>query len=164
MWQMKLQIIDILNQREYYSNTNIGNTDAQATFASIVAKEKTPRKKRTATATDTLLESIVSGMQEVKAYDITVLDLRKLHNSMADYFVVCHGSSNTQVHAISQSVEKFTAQMCNDKPWHVEGAKNAQWVLMDYIDIVVHVFDKEARQFYCLEDLWADAETRRIED
>ncbi len=135
----------------------------QATFADIVAKEKRTIKKKPSSGSDTLLECIIAGMQEVKSHDIAVLDLRSLHSAMADYFVVCTGNSNTQVQAIAQSVEKETIKICQDPPWHVEGLKNAKWVLMDYVHVVVHIFDKEARDFYALEDLWADASIKRIE-
>jgi len=81
---------------------------------------------------------------------------------MTDYFVICHGNSNTQVQAIAQSVEKETQKTLGDSPWHIEGTRNAKWVLMDYVNVVVHIFDQEARGFYALEDLWADAEMKHI--
>ncbi len=133
------------------------------TFANIVNKENISLKKNPVGATPDLLESVIVGMQDVKANDITILDLRTIHHTMADYFVICHGSSNTQVKAIAQSVEKETAKSCGDQPWHVEGIQNAKWVLLDYVDIVVHIFDKEARDFYALEDLWADAAMKRVD-
>lgn len=102
-------------------------------------------------------------MQEVKGNDIHVMDMRGLSHAMADYFVVCHGNSNTQVKAIADSVERETFKLCNEHPFHVEGLKNAHWVLMDYVNVVVHIFDKDSRAFYALEDLWADAESKRID-
>jgi ribosome-associated protein len=128
-----------------------------------VTKQRASAKRKPALEAASLLDAVIEGMQEIKAHDIVVLDMRNLQNAMADYFVVCHGNSNTQVQAISQSVEKVTKERCGDDPWHVEGVKNGQWILMDYINIVVHVFEKEARYFYGLEDLWADATIKRIE-
>jgi ribosome-associated protein len=132
-------------------------------FAVIVTKQKTTRKKKTTDETQALLDAIVFGMQEVKANDIVQVDLRKLSHAMADYFVVCHGTSNTQVQALADSVEREVQKMTGEKPMHVEGNRNAKWVLMDYINVVVHIFDPESRNFYDLESLWADGETKRIE-
>jgi ribosome-associated protein len=83
-------------------------------------------------------------------------------NALSDFFVVCHGSSNTQVKAIADSVEKETFRMLNDEPAHTEGVNNATWILMDYVNVVVHIFSRDARDFYALEDLWADASVKRI--
>lgn len=109
------------------------------------------------------MEEIVHGMQEVKAHDIVVMDMRHVPNAMADYFLICHGTSTTQVEAISRSVEKETVKTLGVRPSHVEGERNAQWVLMDYFDIIVHIFNDSMRQYYALEELWADARFERIE-
>ena len=114
--------------------------------------------------TEQLLKAIVSGMQEVKARDICVMDLRSTGSPVADYFVICHGSSTTQVEAISRSVEEFSLKLCKEKPWHTEGKRNAQWILMDFVSIVVHIFEESAREYYALEELWADAAVKRIEE
>ncbi|MDG1159922.1 MAG: ribosome silencing factor [Flavobacteriales bacterium] len=114
--------------------------------------------------TTLLLESIIEGIQDVKGHDITVLDLTKIPHSVASHFVVCHGNSNTQVTAIARGVEKQTSIALNEKPWSREGIGNAEWALLDYGNIVVHVFYKEARAFYALEELWADAELTHYED
>lgn len=110
-----------------------------------------------------LIQSIVSGIQEVKGHDITVLDLRSIPHAVADYFVVCHGNSNTQVKSISRSVEAMVSKEINDRPWHKEGVQNANWILLDYSEAVVHIFYKEDREYYALEDLWADAEVSGVE-
>lgn len=107
-------------------------------------------------------ETIVDGMQEVKAHNIVVLDMRQIKNATADFFIVCHGTSNTQVTAIARSVEKVTFEQINEKPWHIEGTGNSKWILMDYVNVVVHIFDLETRPFYALEELWADAKTIKI--
>ena len=91
-------------------------------------------------STDVLLTSIIKGIEEVKGNDIDILDLRDIDNAVCDYFVICNGTSNTQVNAIVNSIQKTVSKEIKDKPWHVEGTDNAEWVLMDYVSIVVHVF------------------------
>ncbi len=114
--------------------------------------------------TEILLDEIINGMQEVKAHDIVVMDLRHVENAMSDYFVICHGTSTTQVEAISRSIEKETLKSLGYRASHVEGERNAQWILMDYFDIIVHIFNDRMRDYYALEELWADAAFKRIED
>ena len=104
-----------------------------------------------------LLDAVVQGMQEVKAKDIVHLDLREVPNTVCDHFIICHGDSSTQVEAIARSVERFTLQRLKEKPWHTEGKENAGWVLLDYVDVVVHVFLRDVRTYYGLDQLWADA-------
>ena len=93
-----------------------------------------------------------------------LLDLRAIDNSACDYFVICNGNSNTQVTAIVNSVQKTVSKEIKDKPWHVEGMENAEWVLMDYVNIVVHVFQKNIREYYNIESLWGDAKITTIEN
>ncbi len=104
-----------------------------------------------------LVDTIVDGIQDIKGKDIVILDLTKLANSVTDYFVICTGDSNTQVDGIAGSVLKKVRETTGEKPWHQEGQNNSEWVLMDYVSVVVHVFYREQREFYNLEDLWADA-------
>jgi len=111
---------------------------------------------------DELLINIIKGIEEVKGNDIDILDLRDIENTVCDYFIICNGTSNTQVNAIVNSVQKTVSKELKDKPWHVEGADNAEWVLMDYVDIVVHVFQKHVREFYNIEGLWGDAKITTI--
>jgi len=115
-------------------------------------------------STDVLLTSIIKGIEEVKGNDIVILDLRTIDTAVCDYFVICNGSSNTQVNAIVNSVQKIVSKELKDKPWHVEGTDNAEWVLMDYVSIVVHVFQKEIREYYNIEDLWGDAVITTLEN
>lgn len=115
-------------------------------------------------STDVLLTSIIKGIEEVKGNDIVILDLRTIETAVCDYFVICNGSSNTQVNAIVNSVQKIVSKELKDKPWHVEGTDNAEWVLMDYVSIVVHVFQKEIREYYNIEDLWGDAKITTLEN
>jgi ribosome-associated protein len=104
-----------------------------------------------------LCDAIVEGMQENKAQDIVVLDLREITNAVCDFFVICSGESSTQVEGISNTVTRHTRKELKEKPWHIEGKTNSEWVLLDYINVVAHIFYKDARPFYDLEDLWADA-------
>lgn len=110
-----------------------------------------------------LAETIVKGMQELKGSDITVLNLADVPGAVSPYFVICHGDSSTQVEAIARSIEKETQKELKEKPWHIEGNENAEWVLLDYVDVVAHVFYRETREFYNLEGLWADATFEKIE-
>ncbi len=113
---------------------------------------------------DLLITSIIKGIEEVKGENITILDLREIENTVCDYFVICDGNSNTQVNAISGSIQKIVSKTQKDKPWHVEGEDNAEWVLLDYVNVVVHVFQKNIREFYNLEGLWGDAKITNIEN
>ncbi len=104
-----------------------------------------------------LCDTIVEGMQENKALDIVVLDLRKIESAVCDFFVICTGESSTQVDGISTSLVRYTRESIKERPWRIEGQNNSEWVLIDYVSVVAHVFYKETRTFYDLEDLWADA-------
>jgi ribosome-associated protein len=115
-------------------------------------------------STDVLLTNIIKGIEEVKGNDIDILDLRAIDTAVCDYFVICSGTSNTQVNAIVNSVQKIVSKEIKDKPWHVEGTDNAEWVLMDYVSIVVHVFQKEIREYYNIEGLWGDAKITSLEN
>ena len=112
---------------------------------------------------DDLLANIIKGIEEVKGDNIKILDLRAIDNTVCDYFVICDGNSNTQVNAIVGSIQKIVSKELKDKPWHVEGAENGEWVLMDYVNIVVHVFQKHIREYYRIENLWGDAKITTIE-
>jgi ribosome-associated protein len=113
---------------------------------------------------DDLLANIILGIEEVKGNDIDILDLREIETSSCDYFVICNGNSNTQVNAIVSSIQKTVSKAIKDKPWHIEGSDNAEWVLMDYVNIVVHVFQKHIREYYNIESLWGDAKITKIEN
>lgn len=113
--------------------------------------------------TDQIVAEIIKGMEEVKAQEIQILDLRSIENTVCDYFVICSGTSNTQVNAIVNSVQKIVSKSLKEKPWHIEGSDNAEWVLMDYVHVVVHVFQKHIREFYDIEGLWGDAKSVSVE-
>lgn len=111
---------------------------------------------------DDLIANVIKGIENVKGENITVLDLRDLDNTPCDYFIICDGNSNTQVNAISGSIQKLVSKELRDKPWHVEGETNSEWILMDYVNVVVHVFQKHIREFYNIESLWGDAKITTI--
>ncbi len=113
-------------------------------------------------STDELISVIIKGIDDVKGEDIQLLDLREIENTVCDYFIICSGNSNTQVNAISGSIQKVVSKEIKDKPWHVEGQGNSEWVLMDYVNVVVHVFQKQVREFYDIESLWGDAKITEI--
>ncbi len=121
-------------------------------------------KKKKELNSEKLSEAIVLGMQEKKGFDIVVMDLRKVKNAVADFFVICSGSSDKQLDAISESIDEFVFKKVKENPWHSEGKNNKEWMLLDYINVVAHVFKKEKRNFYALEKLWGDAEITEIED
>ena len=110
-----------------------------------------------------LITTMISGIEEGKGKEITIWDLREIENTVCDYFIVCEGTSNTQVNAIVNSIQKQVSKILKDKPWHVEGEDNAECVLMDYVNVVVHVFQKQVREYYDIESLWGDAKTTQIE-
>ncbi|MEN3322762.1 ribosome silencing factor [Mariniflexile soesokkakense] len=112
---------------------------------------------------DQLISVIISGIEDVKGKEINILDLREIENTVCDYFIICEGTSNTQVNAIVNSVQKKVSKELKDHPWHIEGMDNAEWVLMDYVNVVVHVFQKQIRQYYDIESLWGDAKTTVIQ-
>ena len=109
-----------------------------------------------------LIEKIVMGISDVKGQDIEMIDLRKIENRICDFYIICSGSSNTHVSAILNSVKKKVSKTLNEKPSHTEGEENAEWILLDYINVVVHIFQKQIRDFYRIEELWGDCKTNMI--
>ena len=104
-----------------------------------------------------IVRSAIEGVSDIKGETLLLLDLRGLDNAVCDFFIVAEAQSTTQVNAMADAVHKRVREEANDKPWHVEGAQQSEWVLMDYVSTVVHLFQREARAFYDLEGLWADA-------
>lgn len=111
-----------------------------------------------------LAETITKGIQEKKGSNITIADLSGIEGAICQYFIICQGNSPSQVEAITDSVEEFARINAGEKPVHVVGLTNAQWVAMDYTDIMVHIFLPETREYYNLENLWEDAKLTRIPD
>ena len=112
---------------------------------------------------DHLLSLIIQGIEEVKGKDIEILDLREIDNTVCDYFVLCNGNSSTQVNALEGSIVKTVSRGMKEKPWHIESTSNSKWVLLDYVSVVVHIFQPETRNFYDIEGLWGDAKSIKIE-
>lgn len=109
--------------------------------------------------TDQLITQAIKGIEDVKGLDIEILDLRELENTVTDYFIICNGTSNTHVNAIVNSIQKTVSKAIQEKAWHIEGSDNSEWVLMDYVHVVVHVFQKHIREHYDIEGLWGDAKS-----
>jgi len=120
--------------------------------------------KKKKAESEKLSQTIVKGMQEKKASDLVVLDLRKVKNGVADFFILCSGNSDKQLDAIADSVDDEVFKTLKENPWYTEGKNNKEWILLDYIDVVVHIFRKDRRQYYALETLWGDAEITEIKD
>jgi ribosome-associated protein len=116
------------------------------------------------TEAEQLIHAIVEGIQRKKGIDVVKIDLTKINHTECKYFIICHGNSNTQVDAIAHSVEDTVEELLKEKAWHIDGYKNSIWILLDYADIMVHVFQKDARKFYDLENLWADAHIELIKE
>lgn len=148
------------------SKTSEKEKDEKKANAIVNSEKKKVAKKRvkvsTSKETNGLLDSIIDGMQEKKAKNITVLDLQNIENRISDFFVICDADSGTHVDAIADSVEEVVLKQTGEKPYHSEGQQNSEWILIDYINIVVHVFLKETREYYNIEGLWGDAEIRTI--
>ena len=134
--------------------------------ATKVAKVKTEKnvatKKIIKDANQLLADAIVDGILEVKGRNISVLNLTNIHNRVCDYFIICQADSNTQVNAIAASVEETVKKKLGERPYKKEGFENSEWILVDYVTVVVHIFQSQIRNYYNLESLWADAEVKQI--
>ena len=108
-----------------------------------------------------LVEKIISSIDEVKGIDVDLLDLRKINNTVCRFFIICTGTSNTHVSAITSSIKKNVSKELKEKPYSMEGLENQEWVLIDYVDVVVHIFQQNIREFYDIENLWGDAKILR---
>jgi ribosome-associated protein len=125
---------------------------------------KRPKKTSSAKETSSLLDAIVEGMKDRKAKNITILDLQSIENRVTDYFVICDADSNTHVNSIGDSVSEIVEKMTKERPYHIEGTQNGEWILIDYINIVAHIFLREMREHYNIEGLWGDAEITEVKD
>jgi len=111
-----------------------------------------------------LLDAAIEGLQKTKGENIVCINLKGIENAVCEYFIICSGTSNTHVSALAGSVEKEIRKALQEKPWHSEGFGSSEWVLLDYVNVVIHIFQEEARDFYNLEGLWADAEISKIKE
>jgi len=114
--------------------------------------------------TDKLISCVVEGIEEVKGSKINILNLKNIDNVVCQYFIVCSGNSNTQVNAITNSIKKVVSKKIGEKPHQIEGLENSKWVLVDYIDVVVHIFVEETRNYYNIEELWEEAQSTLFEN
>lgn len=128
---------------------------AEQQFKSVNANKTADSEK--------LITVISNALLDKKAEDITILDVHKL-TTLADQFIICHATSDVQIKAIADNVAKATAEKLNEKPWQEEGRDTRRWVILDYVNVVVHIFKKELRDYYSLERMWNDADTRKVED
>jgi ribosome-associated protein len=120
----------------------------------LAARKKAPARL---TKASKIYKSIIRAIQDKKGENIVTLDLRKIPEAVADFFVICEANNQPQIRAISDSVEEEVRKKCGEYPYHHEGKQNMQWVLIDYVNIVVHVMTGETRKFYKLEEMWSDA-------
>ncbi len=121
-------------------------------------------KAKKISSSDKLVDVIVEAIQEKKGSDIVVLDLKNIPTAISDYFIICHGNSDRQIQGIKNSIEENCFKSLQEKPFSVEGVDNSEWILIDFVDVVVHLFLKDTREFFALENLWADAPTRKVEN
>ena len=128
-------------------------------FCSFFAIDnETMRVRHQTDNTEQIVATVVEAMDALKGKEIVTLDLRETGTAVTDYFVICHANSKTQVDAIADKVLDEVLDQCGVKPYHVEGRDNTEWILIDFVDVVVHVFLQSARSYYQIEELWADAE------
>ena len=120
--------------------------------------------KKVLTINNILIESIIKGILEKKGHEIVCIDLSRVENAVCNHFVICHGDSNTQVNAIAESIEKEIKEQLQRRPYSIEGTNNAEWVLLDYGEAIVHVFQKPFRSRYKLEELWGDGQVTYISE
>ncbi|MCF0190672.1 MAG: ribosome silencing factor [Marinilabiliaceae bacterium] len=114
--------------------------------------------------TDKLLESIIEGIKDKKGENISILDLRGIDGSLCDYFVICDANNTTQTEAIADSIWDRVHDDLGEKPIHDEGRQNGVWILLDYHDVIIHIFHRPTRHFYSIETLWNDAVRTDIEN
>ena len=132
------------------------------TANSKVVSNKAPLKSRnTHLPVNELAQIAVEAVLSKKGYDIVIMDMRAV-SGVADLFIICSGSSDLQIKAIVEAVRMSIKEQAQELPWHTEGMSSMQWVLLDYVDLVVHVFNEEKRAFYDLERLWGDAPKEEV--
>jgi ribosome-associated protein len=120
------------------------------------------RRKKVTDTSAQLADVIIDAIKEKKGSEIVLLNLKEISNSVCDYFIVCSGDSSTQVSAIANSIDEEVKKQLKEDAWRKEGFQNAEWILLDYVTVVVHIFQPEARNFYRIEKLWSDAEIKVI--
>jgi ribosome-associated protein len=127
----------------------------------------TNRKKKTSARlnkSSKIIKTIIQAVRDKKAENIISLDLRKIKEAVADFFIICEASNPQQVRAIADNVKDKVKDICNEQPYHHEGYQKMNWVLIDYVNVVVHVMQTETREFYKLEEMWSDAVSEEIDE
>ena len=109
-----------------------------------------------------MVTTVIEALEELKAVDIIIMDLRDIHEASADFFIICNGTSSTHISGLADRVQKNVWEKLGDRPFHVEGKQGRHWLLIDYFNVVIHIFDKEKREFYDVEHLWSDAKIQKI--
>ncbi len=127
-------------------------------------KVKKKREKMEEFSSEQIAQLVVHGMQEIKGIDVVLMDMRSIKTAVCDFFVVCSGNTENQLDAIADSIENEIHKATGINPWHREGREAKEWLLLDYVDVVAHIFKKDKRDFYQLEELWGDAEFTEFED
>jgi ribosome-associated protein len=122
----------------------------------ILAKRKRTSAARL-TKSSKIIKTIIGAIQDKKGENILSLDLRKINDAVADFFIVCEAGNQPQIRAIAENIERKVKEKCNENPWHHEGYSTLQWVLLDYVNVVVHIMMPDTRKFYKLEEMWSDA-------
>ena len=122
------------------------------------------RKKKFEVTDELLTKVIIEAILEKKVHRLIKINLKNLKNTLCDYFIICEGESNTQVNALAENIEKQTYLQLKTHPHHIEGRENSQWILLDFFSVIVHIFQKEYRNFYKLEDLWSDGKLEIIQE
>ena len=110
-----------------------------------------------------LINEIIFGIEDVKGIEVNIMDLSKISNTVCEFFILCTGTSNIHVTAIANSIRKNVSKKLKEKPFSMEGVENQEWVLIDYVDVVVHIFQRDIREFYDIENLWGDAKIINVE-
>ena len=125
---------------------------------SLLATRRKRKSVARLTKNSKIFKAIIHAIKEKKGDNIVSFDLRKIPEAVSDFFIICEASSSTQVRAIADFVEEYIKKDVNESPYHSEGHQAAHWILIDYVNIVVHVMQPETRKFYKLEEMWSDAE------
>jgi len=147
-----------IKQKSVFLHSKIDPTRQNPDRHGTQSQNRTMRVRHQTDNTEAVVAATIEAMESVKGKEIVTLDLREIDSAVTDYFVICHAASKTQVDAISDKVEDLVLEKTHVKPYHIEGRENTEWILIDFIDVVVHVFLESARSYYKIEELWADAE------
>ncbi|HLG02674.1 MAG TPA: ribosome silencing factor [Bacteroidia bacterium] len=151
-------------KKKSVGNAQVKKSVKKSTPPAVRANAPKLRKKERNGEGYELALAVASGILEKKGENIVCLDLRNIENAVCDYFIICEGNSSIQVEAIADSVEETVKKRMHQRPYRSEGWQNALWILIDFVNVVVHVFQKDTRQFYNLESLWADAEEVKFDE